>query len=122
MQDAIGSPYQQVLAAEPLKELRSLIQEINRSGLSTTVQQIRLSFPDKTTHLLVRSTILRDEAGDYLGVVLVAEDVTELQLAQRAYAWKEVARRIAHEVKNPLTPIKLSAQRLRKKVSRADTD
>jgi two-component system nitrogen regulation sensor histidine kinase NtrY len=79
------------------------------------VQQIRLSFPDKAAHLLVRATILRDETGDYLGVVLVAEDVTDLQLAQRAYAWKEVARRIAHEVKNPLTPIKLSAQRLRKK-------
>ena len=115
MQNAIGSPYQLVLAPEPLKELLSLIQGINRSGLSTTVQQIRLSFPDKAAHLLVRATILRDETGDYLGVVLVAEDVTDLQLAQRAYAWKEVARRIAHEVKNPLTPIKLSAQRLRKK-------
>jgi two-component system, NtrC family, nitrogen regulation sensor histidine kinase NtrY len=115
MHDAIGCTYQQVLADEPLKELRSLILEINRSGLSTTVKQVRLTFPDKMTHLLVRSTILRDESGDYLGMVLVAEDVTELQLAQRAYAWKEVARRIAHEVKNPLTPIKLSAQRLRKK-------
>jgi len=125
MYDAIGSPYQQVLSSEPLKELHSHIVEINRSGLSTTLKQIRLSFPDKTTHLLVRSTILRDESSDYLGVVLVAEDVTELQLAQRAYAWKEVARRIAHEVKNPLTPIKLSAQRLRKKylaqIQTADT-
>ena len=123
MQDALGRSYPQVMAADPLRELRSFIHEINRSGLSTTVKQLRLLFPEKTAHLLVRSNILRDEAGSYLGVVLVAEDVTELQLAQRSYAWKEVARRIAHEVKNPLTPIKLSAQRLRKKfLSQIQTD
>jgi len=50
-----------------------------------------------------------------MGLVIVAEDLTQIQQAQRAFAWKEVARRVAHEVKNPLTPIKLSAQRLRKK-------
>jgi two-component system nitrogen regulation sensor histidine kinase NtrY len=59
--------------------------------------------------------MLFDSKDNYLGLVLVAEDLTQIQQVQRAYAWKEVARRIAHEVKNPLTPIKLSAQRLRKK-------
>ncbi len=58
---------------------------------------------------------MRDEGGKDLGFVLVFEDLTELIKAQKAAAWQEVAQRIAHEIKNPLTPIQLSAQRLQKK-------
>jgi two-component system nitrogen regulation sensor histidine kinase NtrY len=58
---------------------------------------------------------MRNEAGRDLGFVLVFEDLTELMKAQKVATWKEVAQRIAHEIKNPLTPIQLSAQRLRKK-------
>jgi two-component system nitrogen regulation sensor histidine kinase NtrY len=58
---------------------------------------------------------MRSEAGQDLGFVLVFEDLTELIKAQKVAAWQEVARRVAHEIKNPLTPIQLSAQRLRKK-------
>jgi len=58
---------------------------------------------------------MRDEANKDLGFVLVFEDLTELIKAQKVAAWQEVARRVAHEIKNPLTPIQLSAQRLRKK-------
>jgi two-component system nitrogen regulation sensor histidine kinase NtrY len=58
---------------------------------------------------------LRDIQDNYLGLVAVFEDLTELEKAQRMAAWREVARRIAHEVKNPLTPVQLSAQRLRRK-------
>lgn len=58
---------------------------------------------------------MRNEAGQDLGFVLVFEDLTELIKAQKVAAWQEVARRVAHEIKNPLTPIQLSAQRLRKK-------
>ena len=58
---------------------------------------------------------MRNEGGKDLGFVLVFEDLTELIKAQKVATWKEVARRVAHEIKNPLTPIQLSAQRLRKK-------
>jgi len=58
---------------------------------------------------------LRDREGRSIGTVIVFEDLTELERIQRIAAWREVARRIAHEIKNPLTPIQLSAQRLRKK-------
>jgi two-component system, NtrC family, nitrogen regulation sensor histidine kinase NtrY len=58
---------------------------------------------------------MRDESNADLGFVLVFEDLTELIKAQKVAAWQEVARRVAHEIKNPLTPIQLSAQRLRKK-------
>jgi two-component system nitrogen regulation sensor histidine kinase NtrY len=60
-------------------------------------------------------TALKDEEGRPLGVVAVFDDLTQLIKAQRIAAWREVARRIAHEIKNPLTPIQLSAQRLRKR-------
>jgi two-component system nitrogen regulation sensor histidine kinase NtrY len=60
---------------------------------------------------------LKDEANRNIGIVMVIDDLTELEKAQRMAAWREVARRIAHEVKNPLTPITLSAQRLKRKYS-----
>jgi two-component system nitrogen regulation sensor histidine kinase NtrY len=69
----------------------------------------------QTLTLLVSLTVLKDEEGDHKGIVAVFEDLTHLLKAQRALAWREVARRIAHEIKNPLTPIQLSAQRLRKR-------
>jgi two-component system nitrogen regulation sensor histidine kinase NtrY len=58
---------------------------------------------------------LRDDQGKYSGLVAVFDDLSEIERAQRMAAWREVARRIAHEVKNPLTPIQLSAQRLKKR-------
>ena len=66
----------------------------------------------------VQISPLRGAAGENLGTLIMVEDLTELLRAQKAAAWREVARRIAHEIKNPLTPIQLSAQRLRKKFRR----
>ncbi len=65
---------------------------------------------------------MRDESGSDLGFVLIFEDLTELIKAQKVATWREVAQRIAHEIKNPLTPIQLSAQRLRKKFSEKSPD
>jgi two-component system nitrogen regulation sensor histidine kinase NtrY len=60
-------------------------------------------------------TAINDDEGKEMGMAVVFEDLTELQRAERAAAWREVARRMAHEIKNPLTPVQLSAQRLQKK-------
>ena len=65
------------------------------------------------------ATAMRDSKGPRPGVVLVIEDLSELLAAQRAAAWSEVARRMAHEIKNPLTPIQLSAERIAKSYARA---
>ncbi|MCX5901249.1 MAG: ATP-binding protein [Proteobacteria bacterium] len=111
----IGRPYLAVLAAEDLAPLKEFIDDIIAYQLQSVEQQIALSLADRMIFLYVRSNMLFDADNNYMGLVLVAEDLTQLQQAQRAFAWKEVARRIAHEVKNPLTPIKLSAQRLKKK-------
>ena len=66
--------------------------------------------------LLVNISILHDVDGETIGYVLVMEDMTKLVNAQKKAAWSEVAKRIAHEIKNPLTPIKLSAERIRKRL------
>jgi two-component system nitrogen regulation sensor histidine kinase NtrY len=95
--------------------LEQYLQELEESGKSTIQRPLRLNFGRETFSLLVNVTRLKDESGNHLGTVLVFDNLTQLEKAQRIAAWREVARRIAHEVKNPLTPIQLSAQRLRKK-------
>ncbi|MDR1035073.1 MAG: HAMP domain-containing protein [Deltaproteobacteria bacterium] len=79
---------------------------------------MRLALADGTTlSLMVDRAPLIGEGGDTLGWLITFDDVTELEKAQRLSAWREVARRIAHEIKNPLTPISLAAQRLRRRFS-----
>lgn len=75
----------------------------------------QLDVQGKLVTIGLNGSRMRDEANNDLGFVLVFEDLTELIKAQKVAAWQEVARRVAHEIKNPLTPIQLSAQRLRKK-------
>ncbi|MDH5639910.1 MAG: ATP-binding protein [Nitrospira sp.] len=75
----------------------------------------QLDVQGKLVTIGLNGSRMRDEANKDLGFVLVFEDLTELIKAQKVAAWQEVARRVAHEIKNPLTPIQLSAQRLRKK-------
>jgi two-component system, NtrC family, nitrogen regulation sensor histidine kinase NtrY len=75
----------------------------------------QLDIQGKLITIGLKGSRMRDEASRDLGFVLVFEDLTELIKAQKVAAWQEVARRVAHEIKNPLTPIQLSAQRLRKK-------
>jgi two-component system nitrogen regulation sensor histidine kinase NtrY len=114
-EESLNKTYDEVFSSEYMEVIRELIKEIITSGRGTFEQQIKLSFPDNVIELLVSGSILKDEIEKYLGLVLVFEDLTHIQKAQRAAAWREVARRIAHEIKNPLTPIQLSAQRLRKR-------
>jgi len=87
-----------------------------REGAGTAVQEeVRLTRRGKLESLLVRMSVRRNDAGGLEGYVVAFDDVTELVSAQRMAAWGDVARRIAHEIKNPLTPIALSAERIKRK-------
>jgi two-component system nitrogen regulation sensor histidine kinase NtrY len=102
------------LLAEVVPELAPLIAEA-RSGLQRLVQgQVTLSRNGRERNLSVRVTTEQSGESEH-GYVVTLDDITELVLAQRTSAWADVARRIAHEIKNPLTPIQLSAERLRRK-------
>jgi two-component system nitrogen regulation sensor histidine kinase NtrY len=111
----LGEVYTRVLPPEQLALTEDLAREVTRSESHSVTREIKLNVRNEILTLLVKFTLLRDDENRYLGVVVVLDDLTQLQKAQRAAAWREVARRIAHEIKNPLTPIQLSAQRLRKR-------
>ncbi len=85
-------------------------------------EQVRVELAKRPLTLRVNATSLRSSRGDVMGAVLVFEDLSDLIKAQKVAAWQEVARRIAHEIKNPLTPIQLSAQRLQKKYAERSED
>lgn len=107
--------YRSVLRFAHLSLLDTFLTELEQSGKTSIQRPLRLTIGDETFSLRVNFVRLEDDEGNRLGVVLVFDNLTELEKAQRMAAWREVARRIAHEVKNPLTPIQLSAQRLRKR-------
>ena len=111
----LGKPLLEVLPEVSGTAIREALDELAASPLDTVERQVTLSFPDRVLTLICFGSRLRDEEGHDLGVVLVLENMTHLIKAQRMAAWREVARRIAHEIKNPLTPIQLNAQRLRRK-------
>lgn len=111
----LGKLYSEILQGEYLKIAEELIKAVQESESQSITRQVKLTIQNETLTLLVKVATLRDEEQRNLGMVVVLDDLTQLQKAQRAAAWREVARRIAHEIKNPLTPIQLSAQRLRKR-------
>jgi len=111
----LGRPVEAAFAGERLAPLRTLVGGLSRARRGARNEAVQIEHAGQAVHVLASLTPLRDREGAYLGTVLVLDDVTDLIRAQRALAWREVARRIAHEIKNPLTPIRLAAQRLRKK-------
>lgn len=118
-----GKDFREVIPARYLPKIMELLKELFYSTKGTVHQQMTLSIGEDKYTLLVNLTTLRDEQNNFMGTVLVFDDLTELYKAQRMAAWREVARRIAHEIKNPLTPIQLSAQRLRRRyLDRFDSD
>jgi two-component system nitrogen regulation sensor histidine kinase NtrY len=114
-EEALGRDPRDLLPEGEYNRLAEVIAAARRSARGTVEKPLHVALADQTLYLLLKPTVLKDEAGQDLGVVIVFEDLTELERAQRLAAWREVARSIAHEVKNPLTPIKLAAQRLRRR-------
>ena len=102
-----------VVQAPACETLRSLL--IKAAVLGTVVRNIELTFPGKSLQIAATATPLMDTTGQRAGWVVVLDDMTELLRMEKMSAWQEVARRLAHEIKNPLTPIQLSAERILKR-------
>jgi two-component system nitrogen regulation sensor histidine kinase NtrY len=114
-QKVLNRPFEEVLRERHYPIVMGLVDDLKSSGDGFIQRQVEIPLEDKTVVLMANFNNLVDEEGNYLGMVAVFDDITEIMRAQKMAAWREVARRIAHEIKNPLTPIKLSAQRIRKK-------
>src|SRR5207247_363310 len=95
-------------------ELAVLLSEAQRSSGRPIQGQVTINRAGRERNLSVRVTTEQSAEAEH-GYVVTLDDITELVIAQRSSAWADVARRIAHEIKNPLTPIQLSAERLRRK-------
>ena len=108
----VGQPMPEVFGREDLQPLRAVLRKVSVESKEQPAQEIALVRDGREVHLAVAATPLRGEGGG--GSVLVFDDVTPLIRAQKVAAWRDVARRLAHEIKNPLTPIQLCAERLRR--------
>jgi two-component system nitrogen regulation sensor histidine kinase NtrY len=111
----IGAALRAVLPKEVLEDLEPLLRRADRMGTTTT--QLEMALHRSRFNAAVTVATLQ-HGGQGLGYVLVFEDLSDLLKAQKQAAWREVARRVAHEIKNPLTPIALSAERIRRHLDR----
>jgi two-component system nitrogen regulation sensor histidine kinase NtrY len=116
-EDVVGRPFEEAWGDPDRKRLAAAVREVGRGHGSKEIH-LSLGGEWKTFELKVKA--LRDAAGTIQGGVVVIEDLTELIKAQQLAAWNEAARRIAHEIRNPLTPIRLAAERLLKKHQQND--
>jgi two-component system nitrogen regulation sensor histidine kinase NtrY len=116
----IGTHAGDIFEREDLKPLGRLVgQARDRGGQTAAGQDITLVRDGRELHLTAAATPLQREDGSHEGAVLVFDDVTPLIRTQRVAAWRDVARRLAHEIKNPLTPIQLCAERMRRQFATA---
>jgi two-component system nitrogen regulation sensor histidine kinase NtrY len=113
--------YRELLQNIKSTELNSLIQGIEGTEFKPVKRELKALVGDKRVILRVFITSLRDSE-KYIGILIVFDDLTEIIEAEKVMTWQEIARRVAHEIKNPLTPIKLSTERLIKKWEQRDTD
>jgi len=110
---ALGRNYEEVFESESLHVMREIVESVEDRG--SVEREIKIPLSEQHLTAMVSAASLRDDEGRTVGVMVFLEDITQIQKVQRMEAWREVARRIAHEIKNPLTPIQLSAERLRKR-------
>ena len=114
-----GLPASAVFGSSELKPLGALLDQTSRKSVDLPPQDVSITRDGRELHLAVMTTPLRRDDGATDGTVIVFDDVSPLIRAQKVAAWREVARRLAHEIKNPLTPIQLCAERLRRHFSGA---
>jgi two-component system, NtrC family, nitrogen regulation sensor histidine kinase NtrY len=114
-----GGSIASLLPVDCAEEMATLIRRANRMGAAST--ELEFHAHGRTLHLAITSARLNLGRGQ-TGSVLVVEDTTDFLRAQRQLAWKEVAQQVAHEIKNPLTPIALSADRIARHIDRGQPD
>ena len=111
-----GAAWADVFPSEVVEDFEPLLRRADRMGMTTS--QMEMTLQRTSVNVAVTVATLRHQ-GQPSGYVLVFEDLSDLLKAQKQAAWREVARRVAHEIKNPLTPIALSAERIRRHLDRA---
>lgn len=115
VKDYSETNYKEFFEMSLLEPVRSLVKKMSRDRMESIEKEINVTVEGATLTLLTSVSVLKNNQDNYLGLVFVFDDLTELIRTQKIAAWREAARDFAHEIKNPLTPIQLSTQRLQKK-------
>ena len=118
----VGLPIDRVLRGPGREELHALVLRLLSGRVTRQEREVIVSSSERDRHLAATVVSLPGSLGGAPGALLVVDDLTPLMRAQKVAAWGEVARKLAHEIKNPLTPIQLSAQRVRKAWLKSDPD
>ena len=121
-QEMIGMPYKSMLDRIKSEDLHKMVHSLNLKAFKNIEQEVWAHVGKHMLHLRVSISGIKGPRGGMLGFLVVVDDITEIIKAQRAIAWQEVARRMAHEIKNPLTPIQLNTERMLRKWHRKDDD
>jgi two-component system nitrogen regulation sensor histidine kinase NtrY len=121
--DVTGTHYSELIARLNSEDLTKIVKGIQGRRYRSLQRQVKVNIEGIPSVINVFiSDIINTNTREALGILVVFDDLTEIIKAEKALAWQEVARRIAHEIKNPLTPIRLSAERLLKKWQKGDSD
>jgi two-component system nitrogen regulation sensor histidine kinase NtrY len=116
-EEVLNKSFDKMLTVQNKDLAAEIMENLSLTRDASSEVALKLIIEGRPRSFLITVSALRDDTGQHMGIVMVFDDLTELEKGQRMAAWREVARRIAHEVKNPLTPITLSAQRLKRKYS-----
>lgn len=113
----IGRPLKKVFGSELKQEMKTFLREAKAaSDNRSIVKEVRIRLKKDITFLRASLTVLKDEEGMAEGFIIAFDDITHFARAEKLATWREIAKKLTHEIKNPLTPIILSAERIRRKV------
>ncbi len=114
--DWMGSPLRTILGGELRKIIRFFQREMKGESTGSVVREMHLSLKKDTVYLRASLTVLKDETGRVEGYIGTFDDITHIVRGEKLATWREMAKKLTHEIKNPLTPIKLSAERIRRRL------
>ncbi|MEI6153299.1 MAG: ATP-binding protein, partial [Deltaproteobacteria bacterium] len=117
-----GTPLKEVLGGDFKKHMKSFLKEARGTGDGSVTKDMRLNLQKDIKYIRASLTILKDAASKTEGFIITFDDITHVVRAEKLATWREVAKKLTHEIKNPLTPIILSAERIRRRLLARMTD
>lgn len=119
--NVIGKEFAEVFGDPPYEDIKNYIDKTLKGRYKISEKEVIIQMDGKTFTFAVNITPFTDTSGNFLGMIMVLEDLTQFVMMQKIAAWREIAQRVAHEIKNPLTPIQLSAERILKNIEKKES-